>query len=140
VRVSRGSGPRDTAYASAATPLTGPTVVADARGGDRGSTWVQLTAPGRAAAVTLTALVPNRTPARRVITVPAGRTVTLETTPRGVKSYALVVAPRSGSGELYAARQLAGPGPADVTISPLLAGRFTVVVPTVTHDLSAGLR
>jgi len=141
VRVSRGSGTADTAYATAATPLTGPTVVADARGARRGSTLVQLTAPERAASVALTALVPNGTPpGPRVVEVPAGHTVTLDPTPRGVERYALVVAPRPGSGELYVARQLAGPGPVDLTISPLLAGRFTVVIPTVVNDLSAGLR
>jgi hypothetical protein len=139
VRVIRGSEPADTAYAAAATPLTAPTVVADARGGRRGSTWLQLTAPERAASLTLTALVPNRAPTARVVTVPAGRTVTLETTPRGVEAYGLVVAPRPGSGPVYVARQLAGPGPVDITISPLLAGRFSVVIPRVINDLSAGL-
>jgi hypothetical protein len=140
VRVTRGSGTADTAYATAATPLTGPTVVADARGGRRGSTRLQLSAPEQAAAVVLTALVPNKAPAPRVVTVPAGRTVTLDPTPRGVERYALVVVPRPGSGPLYVARELAGPSPVDLTIAPLDAGRFRVVIPTVVHDLSAGLR
>jgi len=143
VRVTRGSGDAgvtDTAYATAATPLTAPTVVAGARGGRRGSTLLRLTAPGQAASVELTALVPDAPPRPRVIKVPAGRTVELETSPRGVEGYSLVVAPQPGSGELYAARQLAGPGRVDLTISPLLAGRFSVLVPTVVSDLSAGLR
>jgi len=139
VRMTVGRSPADVGYVTATQPLGETAVVADARGGGRGATTLLLTAPGAAARVTLTALVPHRTsPKPGTVNVPAGRTVAVDPTPRGADGYALVVTPEAGSGPVYAARALTAPG-GMLTLAPLAAGRFTVPVPEVRGDLSAGL-
>jgi len=142
VRMLVGRNPADVGYVTAAAPLAETAVVVDARGGRRGSTSLILTAPEGGARVSYTALVPRGTPPEpHTVDVPAGRTVAVDPTPPGAEGYALVVSPEPGSGPVYATRSLNvrhSSGPM-FTVAPLAAGRFSVPVPLVRSDLSAGL-
>jgi hypothetical protein len=75
--------------------------------------------------------------------VPAGSQVVVDlATVSSAADFALTVTPLPGSGPVLAARTVAeadAVGPM-LTTEPVEPGRYTVVVPLVVADLSAGLR
>jgi hypothetical protein len=137
VRVTRTAGPvTDVAYATAAAPLSTPATLPDGRGGTWWRTRLLLTAPAGAATVIVRPLLASGPGPERVVTIAAGRTLSIDPETTGADRYAVVVTPQPGSGPVYAARVLRA-NASDITIVPLLGGRFTVVLPRVVSDLTA---
>jgi hypothetical protein len=146
--VSRATGSTgqltDVAYTAAALPLlpATPGVVTDARSGTGVTSSLLLTAPGAEATVRLAPL-PPATGSTSEVRVPAGSQVVVDlATVSTAADFALTVTPLSGSGPVLAARSVAeaeAAGPM-LTTEPVEPGRYTVVVPRVVADLSAGLR
>jgi Family of unknown function (DUF5719) len=122
----------DFAVTAAGGPLGGTGgrigLVAD----DRDRTSVLLTAPGAAAAVRLTRVTPQGpTGTAQDVNVPAGRTVEVKMPPpAGVDGYGLIVAPRPGSGAVYAARILII-DKQGMTVLPVEPARTSAALPRV---------
>ena len=146
--VSRATGSTgqltDVAYTAAVLPLlpATPGVVTDARSGTGVTSSLLLTAPDAAATVRLAPL-PPATGSTSEVRVPAGSQVVVDLkTVSTAVAFALTVTPLPGSGPVLAARSVAeaeAAGPM-LTTEPVEPGRYTVVVPRVVADLSAGLR
>lgn len=137
VRVTRTAGMvADVAYAVAAAPLTTPATLADGRGGKWWRTRLLLTAPEGAATVVVRPLLAGGPGPERVVTIAAGRSVSIDPETSGATRYAVVVTPRPGSGPVFGARVLRA-NASDISILPLQSGRFTVVLPQVVSDLTA---
>jgi hypothetical protein len=134
----------DVAYTAAALPLvpTNPGVVPEARQGTGVTSSLLLAAPGTDATVRLAAL-PPATGSAVDVRVPGGSQVVVDlATVSTAPDFALTVTPRPGSGPVLAARAVAeaearGPLLSTELVEP---GRYTVVVPRVVADVSAGLR
>jgi hypothetical protein len=119
--------------------VTGPTqplgqagrigLVAD----DRDKTSVLLTAPGPAATVRLTqVMVQGPTGTAQDVNVPAGRMIEVAMPPpAGADGYGLAIAPRPGSGPVYAARLLKIKKQG-ITVLPVGPARMTALLPPIT--------
>jgi len=134
----------DIAYTASALPLlpATPGVVTDARTGTGVTSSLLLTAPGAEATVRLAPL-PPATGTTSEVKVPAGSQVVVDlATVSTATDFALTVIPLPGSGPVLAARSVAEAETAGpmLTTEPVEPGRYTVVVPRVVADLSAGLR
>lgn len=137
VRVTRTAGSvSDVAYASAAEPLTTPALLPEGRGGQWWRTRLLFTAPDGAATVVVRPLLSSGPGPERVVNIAAGRTVSIDPETSGATRYAVLVTPQPGSGPVYAARVLRA-NASDLTIVPLLGGRYTVVLPRVVSDLTS---
>lgn len=137
------TGATDFSWTGAGPALTGSALVPDNRLGGGVDTLLVLSAPGAAAAVTVTAFAAGRRPAApRRIPVPAGRTVAVSVRTLGLPagSFALVVRPAVGSGPVYGARELVEPDSGGVLLCELDLERTDadVVVPAVVPDPAAG--
>lgn len=118
---------------TAATPPLTPAGQAGLVADDRDKTTLLLTAPGPAAAVRLTeVMAQGPTGTAQDVDVPAGRTVEVTMPPpAGGDGYGLAVAPRQGSGPVYAARLLKIKKQG-VTLLPIAPARTTALLPSVT--------
>jgi len=134
----------DVAYTAAGRPLrpATPGTVPEARQGTGVTSSLLLAAPAGDATVQLAAL-PPATGAPTQVRVPGGSQVVVDlATVSTAPSFALTVTPLRGSGPVLAARAVAeaearGPW---LTLELVDPGRYTVRVPRVVADLSAGLR
>ena len=132
------------AWAAAAEPLTPrtPGVVPEVRQGEGVTSQLLLSAAAGDAVVDLAPLPPATGPGSTV-TVLGGSLLVVDLVDVSTAgAFALTVVPRAGSGPVHAVRQVdeeeqRGPF---VTSTPVEPGRFTVPVPRVVADLSAGLR
>jgi uncharacterized protein DUF5719 len=128
-------GASDIAWASAVAPLSASAVVADGRGATVGATALLLSAPTSEAVVSVTVFTGSGVPRTTVAHVPAGRLVSLDPS-GGASQFTVVVTPQPGSGPVYGARVLrldAG----GLTVTSLLGGRVSVVIPAVVPDVTA---
>lgn len=135
-----GIGGSDVAFTTATPALDGMAVVADNRTGDGKTSVLLLSAPGRGAQVQISTLTPKGAAGQSTtVRVPGGRTVQVELAePRGsADGFAVVAAPRAGSGPVYGARLLKASGGEMLTILPLVTARTWVTVPDVGDSLSA---
>ncbi|HEX6921582.1 MAG TPA: DUF5719 family protein [Actinomycetes bacterium] len=137
-------GPAELAYTAGTPALTPaqPGVAALAWFGSATHSTLALAAPGADAQVRVVPL-PPATGQPVDVRVPAGTatvvdlaTVTRETL------YAVAVVPAPGSGPVVASRQISEVAPRGplITVEPVQPGRFAVRVPSVSADLSTGLR
>ena len=88
-------------------------------------------------------MLPPATGTPRELTVPAGSQLPVDLATLGATgSFAVLVRPLAGSGPLYAVREVNQSDPSGplVTSEPVSPGRYTVRVPRVLAELSAGLR
>lgn len=139
------TGVGEFAWTGATPPLRGPALLPDNRVRNPVDSVLQLSAPGAAATVSVTALpagggavagpFPVRVPAGRTIVVP------LHTLAIPPGSFALVVTPVAGSGLVYAARLLFELGSRGVLMSTLVLEQTegTVTVPVAVPDPAAGV-
>lgn len=130
-----GSAPEQ-AWTGPAAELTGPTTIADGRGGSAGRTRLLLAAPAGDVTLTLTLHVGKAEPKTRTVKVAAGRTLVLDPGGKGVNRYTVTLAPTSGSGPVHIARMLRIDD-AGWTVTALDSARLTVQLPAVVPDLSA---
>lgn len=139
VRVTRADKKvADVAYATAATALTTPSTLPIGRGPQGSSTRLILAAPRGDAELTLTLVLPTGAGPPTTVRIPAGRIVVVDPAPKGGVAYSVVITPGQSSGPIYAARILRV-GATDLTITPLVPGRFTVAIPGIEPDLTAVL-
>ena len=137
-----GIGASDVAFTAATPALDGMAVVADNRAGDGKASVLQLSAPRGEAQVRIS-LVTSKgvTGQATTVRVPSGRTVSVKIpAPQGAAGgFAVVAAPRSGSGPVYGARLLTDKvsGGEMLTVLPLVTARTWVTVPAVGESLSA---
>jgi hypothetical protein len=143
-RVGSGRQQPELAYAAASSALTDqlPGVVAlAALGADVGSQLL-LAAPTGSATVRVEPL-PPATGSASTVTVPEGAQVAVDLRAMSATpTFAVTVTPVAGSAPVFASRALAetdSRGPL-LTVSPLYPGRYRVLVPEVSADLSTGLR
>lgn len=130
------NGASDTAWSTAAGPLSSSAVVADGRGGTAGVTTLLLTAPtGVAGVVELAVHSGSGPPRRSEVRIPADRVVSITVAGHGAH-FAVVVTPMPGSGPVVGARVLRV-GRSGLTVTPLLSGREAVVIPAVVPDVTA---
>jgi hypothetical protein len=127
-------------YDASAAPIGEQSVAADNAAGHGYSTTLVLSAPAAAARVSVatgTMAGPGRA-AGQVVTIPAGHSTNVKVgAPRGGASgFAIVVTPLAGSGPVYAARVLSGPGGAQ-TIMPMMSAPSWVALPEVAGSLTA---
>ncbi len=143
-RVGTGREQPELAYAAAASPLTHqlPGVLALAAVEGAATSELLLAAPDGAATVTVAPL-PPAVGSPSTVSVLAGGQVAVDLRAlSATPTFAVSVTPDAGSGPVFAARVLAESdtrGPM-VTVSPLYPGRYVVLVPEVSADLSTGLR
>lgn len=141
------TGPRlrrigEFAFTAAVPPLDGPTPVGITTIG-RAQSTIFLSAPRGGGTVLVTTLAVGggtAAPARRVV-VPQGRTVSVDLPPQQDTPYSVVLEQVSGSGPIYAARELlelGARGPL-YTIEPVRSGRGTALLRPVVADVTAGL-
>jgi hypothetical protein len=132
------------AYTSATAPITQQSVAADNMADNGYATTVELSAPGAAARVALstaTTAAPaggQGKPAEQVVSVPAGHTTAAKVTAPngGTSGFAIVATPLRGSGPVYAARVLTGPG-GNQTILPMVTAPASVAGPGAADSLTA---
>ncbi len=137
VRQTRSAkGAADVAYATAAPALTSPAAIPAGSGPAGTTTRLILVAPRGDAEVVLTVLTPTGAAAPTTVKIPAGRAVLVDPAPKGGTNYSLLIAPATASGPVHAARILRG-GAADVAITALVSGRYTVSIPGIEPDLTA---
>ncbi|WP_019878260.1 DUF5719 family protein [Sporichthya polymorpha] len=130
-------GAADIAFGTAAPALTSPAAVPAGSGPSGTSTRLILAAPRGDAEVVLTVRPASGDATTRTIRIPAGRTVLVDPTPKGkAGGYSILLAPAAGSGPVHAARVLRGSG-ADVTVTAVHPGRYTVSIPGIEPDLTA---
>lgn len=127
---------REQAWTGPAAELTGPTAVADGRGGAQGRTRLLLAAPDDDAEVKLTVHTGGAKPVTRTVKIAAGRTLVLDPGPKGVERFSVVLSPVKDSGPVHVARMLSIDA-AGWTVTALDGARFTVQLPAVVPDLSA---
>ena len=143
-RVGAGREQPELAYTAAVLPLRhqgpGAQALAGVDGGPSGQ--LLLTAPGGDASVLVSPLPPaSGTPITVIVTSGSQVTVDLSTISAD-RTFAVSVVPVAGSGPVFAGRALSeadARGPM-LTMSTLPPGRYRVRVPTVSADLSTGLR
>jgi len=130
------------AFTVAAPPVTEQAIIAGNTTGSGLGVTIVLTAPAGRARVRLTetAATPGTT-SSQVVTVPAGRTLTVPAAlPKGVKhgsAFAVVITPLAGSGPLYAARvETQNQGPV-VSILPGISALTTITLPPVRDSYAA---
>jgi len=133
-RTERGGG--DVAYATATAPLARPTVVADGRAGAAGATALLLTAPTADGLVHMDVFTGSGPPRESDLRIPAGRVLLVDPTPVGAQRFTVVLSPARGSGPVYGARVLRSAG-GGVAVTPLAAGRVSVLIPAVVPDVTA---
>ncbi len=139
VETSSDTGTGDLAWTAVTPALSGRTLITDNRVGGRTQSHLVLSAPHGAARVVVAELGGHR----RTVSVPAGRTAFVELGPvvHGATG-AVVVAPRPGSGPVYAARDLYEPGARGplLAVLPLRTAPRTVSSPAARYDPGAALR
>ncbi len=142
VRVTRSAkGQADVAYATAAPALVAPAAIPAGQGPAGTTTQLILAAPRGDAEVVVTVLGPDGAGTPGTVRIPAGRAVLVDPVPKGqapAAAYSILLAPGPASGPVYAARVMRG-GLADLTITTVVPGRFTVSIPGIEPDLTAVL-
>lgn len=135
LQVVRGKGgDREMAYISATDPVKEQATVS---GNERDDTTLFLTAPEKAAEVTVVSTADGK-PEKKTVSVKAGTTVALDPPePSGKRAYAVTILPGSG-GPVYAARMLAKKqdGVPMFTVQPVPDDGATVSVPTSEQDIA----
>lgn len=130
------AGAADVAFGTAAPALTAPAVIPAGSGPSGTTTRLILAAPRNDAEVVITLLTPNGAHAPSTVRIPAGRTVLFDPAPKGGGNYSILIAPSPASGPVHAARILRG-GAADLAITAVVSGRYTVSIPGIEPDLTA---
>lgn len=149
----------NSAYTAATAPITEQAVAADNSAGGGYATTLVLSAPAQAAHVALAtgttagmAGGPGRSPggsgkppggsgnpAGQVVAIPARHTTAVNVPgPPGGGDFAIVVTPLAGSGPVYAARVLSGPGGAQ-SVMPMASAPSWVPLPEAAGSLTAVL-
>jgi hypothetical protein len=131
-------------YDASAGPIAQQSVAADDAAGHGYTTTLVLSAPAAAARVTLATATTSGpstgrgSTAEQVVTIQAGHSTSVRIAgPRGgADGFAIVVTPLAGSGPVYAARVLSGPGGAQ-TIMPMASAPTWVPLPEATGSLTA---
>lgn len=137
VRLTRSAqGQADVAYATAAPALIAPAAIPAGQGARGTATRLILAAPRGDAEVVVTLLTPTGAAAPSTVKIPAGRAVLIDPTPKGGGTYSILIAPGPESGPVHVARVIRG-GIADLTVTTLIPGRFTVSIPGIEADLTA---
>jgi Family of unknown function (DUF5719) len=130
------------AFTAATAPISEQAVVAGNTTGSGLSATIVLSAPAGAARVRLTEMAATAgASSSQVVTVPAGRTLTVPATlPRGAKhgsAFAIVITPLAGSGPLYAARVETQGQNTAVSIIPAVSALTTITLPPVRESYDA---
>jgi Family of unknown function (DUF5719) len=130
------------AFTAATAPISEQAVVAGNTTGSGLSATIVLSAPAGAARVRLTEMAATAgASSSQVVTVPAGRTLTVPATlPRGAKhgsAFAIVITPLAGSGPLYAARVETQGQNTAVSIIPAVSALTTITLPPVRESFDA---
>jgi hypothetical protein len=143
-RVATGGKQPELAYAAANSAVTEqqPAALALAAVGANTDAQLLLAAPRGAASVRVSPL-PPAAGSPSLVSVPAGSQVAVDLSAiSSAGTFAVTVVPLPGSAPVFASRSLSetdSRGPM-LTMSPLLPGRYVVLVPEVSADLSTGLR
>jgi hypothetical protein len=130
------------AFTAATAPISEQAVVAGSTTSSGFGATVVLSAPAGQARARLTemAVTPGAT-SSQVVTVQAGRTLTVPATlPRGAKpgsAFAIVITPLAGSGPLYAARVETRGQSTVVSIIPAISALTTITLPPVRDSYDA---
>jgi Family of unknown function (DUF5719) len=143
--VSGGPSGTPGALAVSAGPVTEQGVLADNPARRAGSTYLVLSAPGRAATVRITTATTSTSAsgqAGQIVSISAGKSVVVRVSPpAGSKAsqFAIVVTPSSGSGLVYAAR-VASSGGTVQSIMPVPSSLTWIPIPPAQDSLPAILR
>jgi Family of unknown function (DUF5719) len=130
------------ALTAATGPVSEQAVVAGNTTGSGLSATVALSAPAGPARVLLTEVTATAgATSSQVVTVPAGRTLTVPATPprgaRGGSAFAIVITPLAGSGPLYAARVETQGQDTVASILPAMSALSTITLPPVRDSYDA---
>jgi hypothetical protein len=146
VRLTRSAkGAADVAFATAAPALTAPAVIPAGAPPKGATSRLILAAPRGDAEVVVTLLGADGAVSKpSTVKIPAGRTALIDPAPKPPKSatgavlgtYAILLAPGPDSGPVFAARILRA-GAADLTVTAVTPGRYTVSIPGIEPDLTA---
>ena len=146
VRLTRSAkNTADVAYATAAPSLSAPALIPTGAGPKGSATRLILAAPRQDAEVAVTLLGEGGATSKpAVVRIPANRAVLLDPAPKPPKtasgaplgSYAILLTPTASSGPVFAARVLRA-GDADITVTAVAPGRYTVSIPGIEPDLTA---
>jgi hypothetical protein len=140
VRITRSAkGQADVGYATAAPALVAPAAIPAGEGIANTTTQLILAAPRGDAEVIVTVLGPSGAGTPGTVKIPGGRAVLVDPVPKGsapAAAYSIMLAPGPASGPVYAARVIRG-GLADLTITTVVPGRFTVSIHGIEPVLTA---